>query len=61
VRDVLKRVALRRTFHALPIALGKSVFKSDQIRDTGEFYGPNLFLAESSATTEQGSRFTKWK
>ena len=39
------------TFHALPIARGKSVFKSDWIRDMGEFYGINLFLAESSATT----------
>jgi arginine decarboxylase len=39
------------TFHALPIARGKSVFKSEWIRDYGEFYGINLFLAESSATT----------
>jgi arginine decarboxylase len=39
------------TFHALPIARGKSVFRSDWIRDMGEFYGINLFLAESSATT----------
>ena len=39
------------TFHALPIARGKSIFKSDWIRDMGEFYGPTLFLAESSATT----------
>jgi len=39
------------TFHALPIARGKSVFKSEWIRDMGEFYGINLFLAESSATT----------
>ena len=39
------------TFHALPIARGKSVFKSHWIRDMGEFYGTNLFLAESSATT----------
>ena len=35
----------------MPIARGKSVFKSDWIRDMGEFYGINLFLAESSATT----------
>ena len=27
------------------------IFKSDWIRDMGEFYGLNLFLAESSATT----------
>jgi arginine decarboxylase len=39
------------TFHALPIARGKSIFKSDWIRDMGEFYGSTLFLAESSATT----------
>lgn len=49
----LKKYAQRPigTFHALPIARGKSVFKSDWIRDMGEFYGMNLFLAESSATT----------
>ncbi len=39
------------TFHALPVARGKSIFKSDWIRDMGEFYGPTLFLAESSATS----------
>jgi arginine decarboxylase len=51
--DNLKRYARRPigTFHALPIARGKSIFKSDWIRDMGAFYGINLFLAESSATT----------
>src|SRR5215213_2870246 len=51
--DNLKRYARRPigTFHALPIARGKSIFKSEWIRDMGEFYGINLFLAESSATT----------
>ncbi len=51
--DNLKKYAQRPigTFHALPIARGKSIFKSDWIRDMGEFYGANLFLAESSATT----------
>ncbi|KAA0969782.1 decarboxylase [Aureimonas fodinaquatilis] len=51
--DNLKKYARRPigTFHALPIARGKSVFKSEWIRDMGEFYGLNLFLAESSATT----------
>jgi arginine decarboxylase len=51
--DNLKKYAQRPigTFHALPIARGKSVFKSDWIHDMGEFYGINLFLAESSATT----------
>ena len=49
----LKKYAQRPmgTFHALPIARGKSVFRSNWIRDMGEFYGTNLFLAESSATT----------
>ena len=39
--DNLKKYAQRPigTFHALPIARGKSVFKSDWIRDMGEFYG----------------------
>jgi len=51
--DNLKKYAARPigTFHALPVARGKSIFKSNWIRDMGEFYGSNLFLAESSATT----------
>ncbi|QNK01276.1 decarboxylase [Dyella telluris] len=51
--DNLKEYARKpvATFHALPIARGKAVFKSAWISDMGEFYGPNLFLAESSATT----------
>ncbi|OWT75536.1 MULTISPECIES: decarboxylase [unclassified Achromobacter] len=51
--DNLKRYATRPigTFHALPIARGKSIIKSNWIRDFGEFYGLNLFLAETSATT----------
>jgi arginine decarboxylase len=51
--DNLRKYAERpiSTFHALPIARGASIFKSDWIRDMGEFYGLNLFLAESSATT----------
>ena len=51
--DNLQKYAQRPigTFHALPIARGKSIFKSNWIRDMGEFYGLNLFLAESSATT----------
>src|SRR4051812_44813479 len=51
--DNLKRYASKpiSTFHALPIARGKSIIKSNWIRDMGEFYGLNLFLAESSATT----------
>jgi len=38
------------TFHALPIARGKSIFKSNWIQDMGRFYGTNLFLAETSTT-----------
>ncbi|MBP6534730.1 MAG: hypothetical protein KA218_06710, partial [Arenimonas sp.] len=51
--DNLKRYASRpiSTFHALPIARGKSIIKSNWIHDMGEFYGQNLFLAETSATT----------
>ncbi len=51
--DNLKRYSQKPvgTFHALPVARGKSVFRSHWIRDMGHFYGINLFLAESSATT----------
>jgi arginine decarboxylase len=51
--DNLQKYAQRPigTFHALPIARGKSIFKSNWISDMGRFYGLNLFLAESSATT----------
>ena len=51
--DNLQKYAQRPigTFHALPVARGKSIFKSNWIRDMGSFYGMNLFLAESSATT----------
>lgn len=51
--DNLKKYARRpiATFHALPVARGKSIFKSNWIRDMGHFYGENLFLAESSATS----------
>ncbi|TVR41880.1 MAG: ornithine decarboxylase [Cryomorphaceae bacterium] len=38
-------------FHAMPISRGNSVFKSRWIQDFGNFYGRNLFLAETSATT----------
>ena len=51
--DNLKKYAQRPigTFHALPVARGKSVFRSNWIRDMGQFYGANIFFAESSATT----------
>jgi len=37
-------------FHAMPISRGNSVFKSRWISDFGDFYGRNIFLAETSAT-----------
>ena len=38
-------------FHAMPISRGKSITKSHWIRDMGDFYGMNIFLAETSATS----------
>lgn len=38
-------------FHAMPLSRGNSVFKSNWIKDFGKFYGRNMFLAETSATT----------
>jgi arginine decarboxylase len=38
-------------FHALPIARGGSVVTSKWIRDLADFYGLNLLLAETSATS----------
>lgn len=38
-------------FHAMPISRGKSITRSHWIKDMGEFYGPNIFLAETSATS----------
>lgn len=38
-------------FHALPISRGKSIARSHWIQDMGTFYGPNIFLAETSATS----------
>jgi len=38
-------------FHAMPISRGKSISKSHWIRDMGDFYGMNIFLAETSATS----------
>ena len=37
-------------FHALPISHGKSIVNSHWIRDMVDFYGLNIFLAETSAT-----------
>ncbi len=38
-------------FHAMPISRGKSISRSHWIHDMGAFYGPNIFLAETSATS----------
>lgn len=38
-------------FHAMPISRGNSVFKSRWIQDFGDFYGRNLFMAETSSTS----------
>ncbi|MFN8124914.1 MAG: hypothetical protein U0R64_00160 [Candidatus Nanopelagicales bacterium] len=50
--DALKRYAQRPigNFHALPIARGNSVFNSRWIDDMADFYGEQIFLAETSAT-----------
>lgn len=51
--DALKHYAEKPigNFHALPVARGNSVFNSKWIQDMGEFYGENIFLAESSSTS----------
>ncbi len=38
-------------FHAMPISRGNSIFRSQWLQDFGAFYGRNIFLAETSATT----------
>lgn len=38
-------------FHAMPISRGKSITRSHWIQDMGAFYGQNIFLAETSATS----------
>ncbi len=35
----------------MPISRGKSISRSHWIQDMGAFYGPNIFLAETSATS----------
>jgi len=51
--DALRSYAERPTgmFHALPISRGRTIAKSNWIKDFGDFYGNRLFLAETSATT----------
>lgn len=51
--NALKEYSRKPTgvFHAMPISRGKSVFRSHWIQDMGDFYGQNIFLAETSATS----------
>ena len=50
--SALKSYSHRPTgvFHALPISHGKSIVNSHWIRDMVDFYGLDIFLAETSAT-----------
>jgi arginine decarboxylase len=50
--SALKNYSNRPTgvFHALPISHGNSIVKSHWIRDMVDFYGLEIFLAETSAT-----------
>jgi arginine decarboxylase len=51
--EALKKYSEKPTgvFHALPIARAKSMTSSHWARDLLSFYGPNIFLAETSATS----------
>jgi len=51
--NALKQYSRQPTgvFHALPISRGKSIARSHWIQDMGEFYGANIFMAETSATS----------
>ena len=51
--DALRRFSAKPTgvFHALPIARGKSMSSGHWARDLLDFYGPNIFMAETSATS----------
>ncbi len=51
--SALRRYSQKPTgvFHAMPISKGKSISKSHWIQDMRSFYGDNIFLAETSATT----------
>ena len=50
--NALKQYSHRPTgvFHALPISQGKSIVNSHWIKDMVEFYGLDVFMAETSAT-----------
>ena len=54
--EALRTYSQRPTgvFHALPISQGKSIVNSHWIRDMVGFYGLDIFLAETSATTGGG-------
>ena len=43
-------------FHAMPLSRGKSIFSSNWIQDLAEFYGRNIFMAETSATSNPSDR-----
>lgn len=51
--DALRKYSTKPTgvFHALPIARGKSMSSGHWAKDLLEFYGPNIFMAETSATS----------
>ncbi len=51
--DALREYSRKPTgvFHAMPLSRGKSISKSHWIQDMEAFYGSNIFLAETSATT----------
>lgn len=51
--EALRRYSAKPTgvFHALPIARGKSMTSAHWAHDLLDFYGPNIFLAETSATS----------
>jgi len=51
--DALRKYSAKPTgvFHALPIARGKSMSSGHWANDLLEFYGPNIFMAETSATS----------
>lgn len=51
--NALKEYSKKPTgvFHAMPISRGKSILRSHWIQDMGDFYGMNIFLAETSATS----------
>ncbi|MCA9727941.1 MAG: ornithine decarboxylase, partial [Candidatus Eisenbacteria bacterium] len=51
--EALRKYSRKPTgmFHALPISRGRTIARSHWIQDMGRFYGNNIFLAETSATT----------